>query len=149
MFTRYKKYVWMLDDNLARINVYCMLVFFPILNQTFWAVLKKRTKEGVFSLPNFKCFFVRNHILKHEHSGLWRIYSKSLRVLTHTLYMYVYTFIFPGKPGFLGCNYLFSTFQKFEIYCNVIKFSICEFSILEKRDRRKRGESQQKKLKIL
>lgn len=117
------------------------------------AVLKSmlitKSKYNVTCKPKFKCFSVRNHILKHENFGLWRIYSKSLRVLTHTLYMYVYTFICPGKPGFWGCNYLFSTFKKIEICCTVIKFSRCEFSILEKRDRRKRGESQQKKLKIL
>lgn len=69
-----------------------------------------------------------------NHYEYWHIHCTCMCILSYVLVSQV----------FWGCNYLFSTFKKIEICCTVIKFSRCEFSILEKRDRRKRGESQQK-----
>lgn len=35
IYTRYNKYMWILDDDAARINAYCVLMSFPILSHTF------------------------------------------------------------------------------------------------------------------
>lgn len=35
IYTRYDKYNWIIDDNAARINAYCVLMAFPILSHTF------------------------------------------------------------------------------------------------------------------
>lgn len=61
-----------------------------------------KLKYNVICKLKFKCFFVRNYILKYENFGLWRIYLKLLWVLIYILYMYVFIFIGFGKLGFLG-----------------------------------------------